>query len=160
VYQADAGLIGRVTLVMGLAMIAGSFAYGPLERLFRTRKWVVVTGNASATVCLLMLAVWPQPGVVISTVLLAVIGFGGSSFPLLVAHGKAFMPSHLTGRGVTLINLFGIGGVGVAQFATAPLHRMAQGGEMTTPYVVIFVFFAVAAICGLTAYFRVQDRID
>jgi len=82
VYAADTAMIGRITLVMGLAMIVGSFAYGPLERLFRTRKWVVAVGNASATIGLLILATVPQPGLILTTVLLAIIGFGGSSFPL------------------------------------------------------------------------------
>lgn len=162
VYQADTALIGKVTLVMGLAMITASFAFGPLERLFRTRKWVIAAGNGCATVALLVLYAMPAPGVVLSTVLLAIIGFGGSSFPLLVAHGKAFMPAHLTGRGVTLINLFGIGGVGVAQFATAPLHRFGQAAsnDPTYAYSLIFLFFACASACGLLAYLKVQDRTD
>jgi predicted MFS family arabinose efflux permease len=33
VYGADAQVIGQVTLVMAIAMVAGSFAYGPLDRL-------------------------------------------------------------------------------------------------------------------------------
>lgn len=162
VYAADALMIGNVTLVMGIAMIAGSFGYGPLERLFGTRKWVVVAGNAAATLGLIFLIVTPAPGVVVSTILLAIIGFGGSSFPLLVAHGKAFLPRHLTGRGVTLINLFGIGGVGVAQFATAPLHRLGQAAsaDPAQAYRLIFIYFAVASTLGLLAYLWVQDRTD
>ena len=42
-------------------------------------------------------------------------------FGLLVAHGRAFLPAHLMGRGVTLINFFAIGGIGVMQFATGAL---------------------------------------
>ena len=162
VYAADALLIGQVTLVMGIAMIAGSFGYGPLERLFGTRKWVIAAGNAAATLGLLALIVTPAPGLVATTILLAIIGFGGSSFPLLVAHGKAFMPRHLTGRGVTLINLFGIGGVGVAQFATAPIHRLGQAAsaDPAQAYRLIFAYFAVASMLGLLAYMWVQDRTD
>lgn len=162
VYQADAALIGRVTLIMGCAMIAASFAYGPLERLFGTRKWVIVAGNAASTVALLVLFAVPAPGIWMSTALLAIIGFGGSSFPLLVAHGKAFLPAHLTGRGVTLINLFGIGGVGVAQFITAPLHSYGTrvSDAAAGPYALIFVFFAATVLCGLIAYLFVQERTD
>jgi predicted MFS family arabinose efflux permease len=162
VYAADSALIGRVTLIMGIAMITASFAYGPLERLFKTRKWVVVAGNGASTLALLVLFMVPAPGIWISTALLAIIGFGGSTFPLLVAHGKAFLPAHLTGRGVTLINLFGIGGVGVAQFITAPLH--SYGGRVSEtaagPYALIFLYFAGASLCGLLAYLFVQDRTD
>jgi MFS family permease len=162
VYGADVSLIGQVTFVMALAMIAGSFAYGPLERLFKTRKWVIFAGNAMGTVALITLWLFPAPGVWVSAALLAAIGFAGSSFPLLVAHAKAFFPPHLTGRGVTLINLFGIGGVGIAQFVTAPLHGygVALNTGVTTPYALIFAFFAVTVLCGLIAYSFVADRTD
>ncbi|MBB5722969.1 putative MFS family arabinose efflux permease [Loktanella ponticola] len=161
-YGADVSLIGQVTLVMGLAMIAGSFAYGPLERMFRTRKWVIVGGSMMSAVALTTLALFPAPGVWASAVLLAMIGFGGTAFPLLVAHAKAFFPAHLTGRGVTLVNLFSIGGVGVAQFITAPLHTqgMAMAGGATTAYTLIFAFFLGALMCGLIAYFFATDRTD
>ena len=42
VYGADALLIGRATLFMALAMIAGSFLYGPLDTIFRTRKCIAL----------------------------------------------------------------------------------------------------------------------
>ena len=162
VYGADVNLIGQVTFVMGLAMIAGSFAYGPLERVFRTRKWVVVAGNAIGAVALIALSVFPAPGVWASGALLAVIGFGGTTFPLLMAHAKAFFPAHLTGRGVTLVNLFSIGGVGVAQFATAPVHSYGVNVNDDPSYAhgLIFAFFLVALLCGLIAYLFVTDRTD
>ena len=47
--------------------------------------------------------------------LLAGIGFMGSSYAMVIAHGRAFIPAHLVGRGVTLLNLFGIGATGLAQ---------------------------------------------
>ena len=31
--------------IMGVAMICGTLCYGPLDRLFKTQKWVVFTGN-------------------------------------------------------------------------------------------------------------------
>lgn len=162
VYQADVALIGQVTLVMALAMIAGSFAYGPLERLFGTRKWVILVCNAVGSLTLAALWWMPAPGVWTSAVLLAVIGFAGSSFPLLVAHAKAFFPAHLTGRGVTLVNLFGIGGVGIAQFATGGIHRYGEAHfvRASDPYALIFGFFALVTLCGLIAYSLVQDRTD
>ena len=46
VYGADSLVIGEVTLFMALAMVAGAFLYGPLDTIFRTRKWVAVGGNS------------------------------------------------------------------------------------------------------------------
>ncbi len=162
VYSADVATIGTITLVMGGAMILGNFACGRLEQAFQTRKWVIVGGTGASMIALWLMVVWPMAGLVQSTILLSVIGFGGSFFPLLVAHGKSFMPAHLTGRGITLINLFGIGGVGVAQFATAPLHRYGQeiATSPSTPYALIFALFGITTLCGLIAYLRVQDRLD
>ena len=45
-----------------------------------------------------------------------VIGLAGMSYGMLMAHSRAFLPAHLTGRGVTLMNFFSIGGVGLLQF--------------------------------------------
>ena len=36
---------------MGLAMVAGNFAYGPLDRLLGTRKWLVFGGNGLMLAC-------------------------------------------------------------------------------------------------------------
>ena len=159
VFGADALTIGNVTLVMGLAMVAGNFAYGPLDRLFGTRKWVIFGGNAVGALALLALWGVTDRGLWLSAALLALIGFAGSSFPMVVAHARAFFPAHLTGRGVTLVNLFGIGGAGLLQFTTGPLFRVA---ETTTanPYGVLFLAFALLTLAGLAVYAFAQDRTD
>ena len=38
---------------MSVGMIFGTFFYGPLDRIFKTRKWIVLTGNF---ICLLSVA--------------------------------------------------------------------------------------------------------
>ncbi|GAW36432.1 hypothetical protein RA2_03502 [Roseovarius sp. A-2] len=45
VFALDTGQVGQAMLVMGLAMVAGTLAYGPLDRVFKARKWVIFTGN-------------------------------------------------------------------------------------------------------------------
>lgn len=162
VFGADTETIGRVTLVMALAMIAGNFAYGPLDRLFHTRKWVIFGGNAILCAGIAALALWPAAGIGTATLLLAVVGFAGASFPMIVAHGRAFLPPHLTGRGVTLINLFGIGAAGIMQFVTGPLWRLSGGGgdAGTRPFAILFAFLAVTVALGLIAYLRAEDRTD
>ena len=44
--------VGLATLVMGAAMIAGTFAYGPLDRVLGTRKWLILGGNLLGCVAL------------------------------------------------------------------------------------------------------------
>lgn len=152
--------IGTATLVMGAAMIAGTFVYGPLDRLLGTRKWVIFGGNALGAVALGLLCLWIDDTVWVSVLLLALIGFLGASFPVIMAHGRAFVPPHLVGRGVTLLNLFGIGGVGIAQFATGRIHAAASGTGPTAPYTSVFGFFAVTLAIGCVIYLFSRDSVD
>ena len=159
VFALDTGAVGQATLVMGVAMIAGTLTYGPLDRLVGSRKWVIFGGNAVAALALAALIVWPDRGLGLSVALLAVIGFAGASFPVIVAHGRAFIPAHLAGRGVTLLNLFGIGGVGVAQFVTGPLHASVAAQGAVAGHTAIFGLFAGALALGLVIYLFSRDSM-
>lgn len=162
VFGADTRMIGTMTLVMGLAMIAGNFLYGPVDRLLRTRKWVVFGGNAlGAVACFALFALPATATVWTATALMAVVGFFGASFAVVIAHARAFFPSHLTGRGVTLMNLFGIGGVGIMQIVTGRLvaHWQDTGlGDQSYQY--MFLTYAVFICCGLAFYAFSRDRTD
>jgi predicted MFS family arabinose efflux permease len=153
-YGTDAAGIGRFTLIMGLAMVAGNFAYGPLDRWLGTRKWVVLVGNLGVVLGCAALALHPGMGLAPATTTFAMIGFCGSTFGLVIAHGRAFIPGHLIGRGVTLLNLFGIAGAGIAQLLTGSLH--AHYGT----YPPIFAYFGLITLAGLGFYLFAQDRTD
>jgi predicted MFS family arabinose efflux permease len=167
VFHADAAQIGRVTLIMGLAMVAGNFVYGPLDRILGSRKWLVFGGNALALACLLGLyshADTPGP---LPIALLAGVGFFGASFPMVMAHGRAFLPPHLVGRGVTLINLFGIGVAGLMQMLTGRLHHaltpsdsLLNSAPPSTPYAALFALYAALLTAGLVVYLASKDRTD
>lgn len=157
-YGMDAAGIGQVTLVMGVAMVLGNLAYGPLDRVLGTRKWLVFGGNALVVAGLLILWALPSQGALMAAVLLAGIGFFGASFPMVMAHGRALFPPHLVGRGVTLMNLFGIGTTGLAQVYSG--HLKASAASPEAGYVAIFGFFAVAMILGLMVYAFAEDRTD
>jgi predicted MFS family arabinose efflux permease len=159
VFGADAAWIGQVSLIMGLGMVAGSFAYGPLERALGTRKWLILGGNGLALACLVGL--WQMPhSQVLVIALLTGLGFAGASFPMVIAHGRAFIPAHLTGRGVTLLNLFGIAPVGLLQLATGRMHASTAPVPATAPYTAIFGFIALMLALGLVAYAFSRDRTD
>lgn len=170
VFGADAARIGQVTLIMGLAMVAGNFAYGPLDRILGTRKWLIMGGNALMLACLIGLYLNASAPGYLPVALLAGVGFFGASFPMVMAHGRAFLPPHLVGRGVTLINLFGIGAAGIMQFVTGRLHaaltpseaviNSAPSAPSATPYVALFGFYAALIAVGMVAYLFSQDRTD
>jgi sugar phosphate permease len=167
VFGADAARIGQVTLIMGLAMVAGNFAYGPLERLLGTRKWLVMGGNALMLACLIGLYLNASNPGYLPVALLAGVGFFGASFPMVMAHGRAFLPPHLVGRGVTLLNLFGIGAAGLMQFVTGRLHTaltptadVINSAPAADPYVALFAFYAALITIGMVVYLFAKDRTD
>ncbi|MEQ9675846.1 MAG: MFS transporter, partial [Roseovarius indicus] len=93
--------------------------------------------------------------------LFAVIGVFGASYVVQMAHGKAFVPAHMTGRGVTLMNFFSIGGVGVMQFATGNvverLGPAREGGDWTHAYSALFAFYAITLLVVLAVYLFSRD---
>ncbi len=162
VFGAADGLVGVVTLIMGAAMIAGTFAYGPLDRLLGTRKWVIFGGNIASVAACLWLGLFSIQSLWLAVAIFAAIGFFGASFPMMMAHGRAFYPPHLVGRGVTLMNLFGIGGVGLMQMATGRLYAaQAETAQAAPePYQALFVFYGVLVALGLVIYLFARDRTD
>ena len=160
VYGATTAEIGTVTLVMGLAMVLGSFAYGPLDRVLGTRKWLNFTGNLLCGLSCLLLWAFPAVGGWQTIAIFAAIGFFGASFPQVTAHGRAFFPPHLVGRGVSMLNLFGIGSVGIAQVLTGKIHAAIPATPPEAPYAALFLFFGLVLVVGCAIYAFSQDRTD
>lgn len=151
--------IGGVTLYMAIALSLGSFTYGPLDRIFNTRKWIIFLGNSFVLIALIWLAFVEVPTLVQVTVSFVVIGFFGASYGLVVAHGKEFFPKHLLGRGVTLLNFFSVGGVGVFQLLTgATVNLFKQDGVAESGYTELFLLYAICLGAALIVYLFAQDK--
>lgn len=160
VYGLSSAQVGQATLAMAVAMILGTFAFGPLDRLLGTRKWVIFTGNLTCALSMLGLAVFIENGVLTAVILLALAGFAGATYPIIIAHARAFFPAHLTGRGVTLTNLFAMGGIGSMQAFSGTLHTQYQGPSASLPYQVIFAFFGISLMVGVVIYLFSRDSLE
>ncbi len=161
VFGADTPAIGTATLWMALAMIAGSIVYGPLDRLFPSRKWLNFGGGILVVSSMLVLAIWPSSSLGLTTAMLVLCGFAGMNYPILMAHARQFFPPHLVGRGVTLMNFFSVGGVGVMQWITAALIR--DETIQQTPIVAfqtLFWFYVVVLSIALMLYLAARERPD
>ncbi|PWK59828.1 MFS transporter [Roseicyclus mahoneyensis] len=157
-FSADLAQIGTATLVMGLAMVAGNFLYGPADRWLGSRKLPILVGNAAVALLLLSFWVVPPTGLWQAIALFAAIGVLGASYPIAISHGRSFCPPHLTGRGVTLLNLFGMGGAGVMQFATAPTFAaLEQTRAPAEAYGALFGLIGLAILAGLSVYLWSKD---
>lgn len=156
-YGAGSATIGQVTLWMAIAMVAGSIVYGPLDRWFGTRKWIVIGGNAIVLAALIGLWLNPVAGLTQATVLFVLIGVAGASYGVLMAHGRAFVPPPLLGRGVTLLNFCSIAGAGVMQYVSgARFAAHPQTGEVLG-YQSLFLLYAVLLALALTGYLFSRD---
>lgn len=156
-FSADALLIGQVTLWMAIAMVAGNLIYGPLDKLLNTRKWVVFGGNVMVLLALAVFIMQPVPGIVVATVLFIIIGAAGTSYGVVMAHGRAFLPTHLVGRGVTLINFCSIFGAGVMQFVTGRLVGSQPDTSSPATYQLLFGSYAVLLLLALLVYLMARD---
>ncbi|SCY28937.1 MFS transporter [Paracoccus tibetensis] len=158
VLDADARTIGNVALAMGLAMVVGNFLVGPAARLLGGLRRTILIFTAAT--CAVLAAMWliPQPSLGTATLLLALVGLSGAAYPLLMAHGRSFLPPHLVGRGVTFLNMFSIGGVGAMQFASRPVFEASQSAyPAPQAYAMLWLFFLIPLVIGLVLYFRTPE---
>ena len=127
-------------------------------RFFGTRKWVGVGGTAIALAALGYLALNTVTDTTTVSMLLAIIGLAGGAYGLLMAHARAFFPPHLVGRGVTLMNFFTIGGVGIMQFATGAVVLSAADAQGPAgPYASLFGFYFALLGVALVIYLFSRD---
>ncbi|TAM94433.1 MAG: MFS transporter [Rhizobiaceae bacterium] len=158
VYGANSLLIGHVTLFMAIAVVAGSLIYGPLDTIFGTRKWVAIIGNSGSVLVVAFLAFFPDRGIVSVTAAFVLIGLFGASYALIMAHARAFLPRHLMGRGITLLNFFSMGTVGIMQFLTGAVTTTATvPGKPVVAYSALFGFYAVMLGIAVVIYLFSQD---
>lgn len=153
VFDADSRGIGHALLWMSAAIIAGSLASGLIERLARGARRASVLTTGASIASLLGLWLLSGQGWWSSVLLFVAVGFFGANFPLILAHGKSLLRPAELARGITLLNLASIGGVGVIQLASSPVWELAGGAEGGAgAFAVLFLFFAVLQVIGLLAF--------
>ncbi|TYO88846.1 MFS transporter [Oceanicella actignis] len=156
VHGMDAIGIGQAMTWMALGMVAGSVLIGSADRLLGTRKWLNLSANAIGAACVAVLAMGVAPQT--ATALMTAIGFFGASYAALMAHARSFFPAHLTGRGVTVMNFFSIGGVGLGQFATGRIaEAAADPADPAAAFHAIFAYYAATLTVALAIYLFSRD---
>jgi MFS family permease len=152
IYGLETIEIGRITLYMALSLVAGSFAYGPLDRIFNSRKRVVLGGYLALFAVVVWFWMTPDKALWQVALSFAAIGFLGSGYAVQMAHGKAFVPKHLIGRGVTLLNFFSIGGAGIMQAVSGIVVGSAAAAGVNAGYDALFLFYIVTMGMAIAIY--------
>ena len=148
---------GHALLVMAAAMSAGAMAYGPLDRLLGTRKWVVFGGVSATALCFAALAL---PGLSLSAAvtIMGLLGGLGMTYGVLMAHGRSFVPDHLLGRGITLLNVLFIGGAGVLQPLSGALMKQMAEAPPAQAHATLHLIFAGLLVASLVVYAFAKDN--
>ena len=158
VHNLDPASIGNLTFYVAIAMVVGSIVYGPLDRVLNSRKWVVFSG---AAIMVFVLGLWvadPVASVSRTTWFLIILGLCGVSYPVIMAHGLAFVPARMTGRGATLLNFFSIGGAGAMQSVSGFVYDANAVPDVpVSGFNAVFWLYLGVLIVALVIYFFATD---
>ena len=91
-------LAGNVLLGAVIAYQFGMLAFGPLDRLLDTRKWLAVGGNLVTVSLLATLALASRPPIWLPVGAILVIGFFSAVSTMVLTHGRGIIPDRLIGR--------------------------------------------------------------
>lgn len=151
---------GHVVLVMGAGQITGILAFGPLDRVFGSRKRVVLGGASVVVATLATLALVPQPPLPVAVGGLVLLCFASGYTIVIVAHGRSLFPDRLIGRGVTTVNLAQAVGASILPIATGlavGAFGAAGGGTPDEGYRAAFGLLALLLAAGAAIYAGGED---
>ena len=99
---------GNLILLLNLGMIIGSPICGSLsDKLFKTRKWVIVAGSVGIVLTIIIMAVMPADlPLFVFALLFFGFGFFNATGILMYPHIKELMPAEMSGAAMTGINFF------------------------------------------------------
>jgi MFS family permease len=156
VHGLDGTTRGNVLLAMAMAQLVGILVYGPLDRVFDTRKWVIVPGAVTSIALLAALACVPGLPLAAAVVLL-VLFCGVTSYAVhIVSHGRSLFPDHLVGRGVTTVNFAQVIGLTGLPLLTGEIIG-GFSAPTETAYRAAFGAIGLTLAAGLAVYLTARD---
>jgi len=152
VYGYDLKGRGDILLIPAITQIAGSFLWGPMDRVFGGFKLPVLIGHALTAAALLILAAFGNPPMFALILVLASLGLSTALTPVMMGHGKSLIPPHLIGRGMTLMNIGTMGGVFLSQTVSGAVIELFPNEDGVYPVDAYRLVFAVQAAFVLVAW--------
>ena len=161
VHGLDLATRGNVLLACCAAQLLGVLMIGPLDRVFDTRKWIIVPAGLASVASLGALALIPNLSVVTASALLIVFTGITCWAVLIVAHGRSLFPDRLIGRGVTTVNIAQVAGLTILPLLTGAIVGAFDAPNAVSPEIAYrWAFGAIAATlaAGLAVYaFTAKD---
>jgi len=152
---------GNVLLGAVIAYQFGMLAFGPLDRLLDTRKWIAVGGNLVTVSLLAILALASQPPIWVPVGAILVMGFFSAASTMVLTHGRGIIPDRLIGRGMTTLNTAVMLGVACMQslsgIIVGAFEPLADGARTETAYRALFAVLTAVLIVAVAIYSRSQD---
>ena len=152
---------GNVLLSAVIAYQLGMLAFGPLDRVLDTRKWIAIGGSLVIISILATLALVSRPPIWLPIGAIVVIGFFSASSTMVMTHGRGIFPDRLIGRGIATINTAVMLGVACMQtlsgIIVGAFEPLADGARSETAYRALFGVLTLVLITAVAIYSRSQD---
>jgi predicted MFS family arabinose efflux permease len=152
---------GNVLLSAVLAYQVGVLVFGPLDRVFDTRKRIAMAGSLLIAGVLALLALWPHPPAFVAMAAIVSIGFFSACSSMIMTHGRGTIPDRLIGRGMATINTAVMLGVACMQTISGVIigafPRLPDGGLPEDAYRTLFGVMATVLMAAVAIYSRSTD---
>lgn len=114
-YGLDGWERGQILFLMMVAVPIGALFFGPLDRVFKSRKTIVFFAVTTELIAFGILGAVENLSIITVTCLFVYIAFVQQYYVVLAAQCRAAFPDHLVGRANSTLNLISITGVGFMQ---------------------------------------------
>ena len=152
---------GNVLLVAVITYQFGILAFGPLDRLLDTRKWIALVASVIIIAILATLALASQPPLWLPVGAILCLGFFSASSTMVLTHGRGIFPDRLIGRGMATVNSTVMLGVACMQTLSGVIvgafEPLASGARSETAYRALFAVLAVVLSVAVAIYSRSED---
>ena len=152
---------GNVLLAAVVAYQLGMLSFGPLDRVFDTRKWIAIAGTLVIAGLLGVLAVPAAPPTWLSVGAIVAMGFFSASSTMVMTHGRGIFPDRLIGRGIATMNTSVMLGVAVMQTLSGMIlgafEPLGNGERSEIAYRSLFGFLTVILLVAVAMYGRSED---
>lgn len=153
-YGLDGWERGQILFLMMVAVPIGALFFGPLDRVFKSRKTIVFGAVATELIAFGTLGIAEDLSIFAVTCLFVYIAFVQQYYVVLAAQCRAAFPDHLVGRANSTLNLISITGVGFLQTMFGWILAISPDAG----YQHSFLFVSGLLVTALLIYSRSSEK--